>query len=515
MATASATTITVDDDGMQFNANYNNIASAVLKARPGDTIKIYPGTYNSFTIDKRLDVIGINHPVIKPVRSGITVNAGYSTIEGVTIKGGNYGIYVNSNEVTIRDNIIVGNNRGIYVTKSHASIISDNVISHNDYGVYLTESYDNLVSNNKITDCRVGVYLEDADKNHIKENTISNNRNDGVHLVFSYANEVSNNKIYSNNLGITLIGASQNTIKRNTVANSHTGISLITYERGTSYIPCKDNKIFLNNFVDNSNQAYLYLKSKEMNTWNSPKISYTYKGSQYTQHMGNNWSDFYEGDKVDDDNNGIYDGYSNEVYGYPIVNSYKRGSEDNRKDIYPLAEKWEYFFGETYNILPEVSFTYKPSDPGNNTPIDFKASASDPDGHIVSYEWRFGDGETIFGENPTHNYEYPGRYTVTLTATDDDGEASSIAKVVTIHPNTTPAEEETVSDNVNDIKEQVVSKYNTAFDWTTQKPNKSVVVDAVTTAVKKYFKPDTTQAEKEQIVDDVTTLVQLYFSPRI
>ncbi|MCM8780109.1 MAG: PKD domain-containing protein, partial [Candidatus Omnitrophica bacterium] len=45
----------------------------------------------------------------------------------------------------------------------------------------------------------------------------------------------------------------------------------------------------------------------------------------------------------------------------------------------------------------------------------------DPDGKIVSYAWDFGDGKRASGEQVTHTYARTGKYTVTLTVTDDSG----------------------------------------------------------------------------------------------
>jgi len=51
-------------------------------------------------------------------------------------------------------------------------------------------------------------------------------------------------------------------------------------------------------------------------------------------------------------------------------------------------------------------------------------------GHVGCWEWNFGDpssgsANVSFLRNPTHDYAEAGTYTVSLTAIDDDGFASS------------------------------------------------------------------------------------------
>jgi PKD repeat protein len=58
--------------------------------------------------------------------------------------------------------------------------------------------------------------------------------------------------------------------------------------------------------------------------------------------------------------------------------------------------------------------------------IFFDGSRSyDRDGRIVKWFWNFGDGTNDTGKNVTHLYNNPGRYTVVLTVTDDDGATDS------------------------------------------------------------------------------------------
>jgi len=59
--------------------------------------------------------------------------------------------------------------------------------------------------------------------------------------------------------------------------------------------------------------------------------------------------------------------------------------------------------------------------------------AHDPDGYITDYHWNLGDGTTINGiPSPSHTYESPGTYTVTLTVTDDEGAHATSSLIITV-----------------------------------------------------------------------------------
>ena len=68
-----------------------------------------------------------------------------------------------------------------------------------------------------------------------------------------------------------------------------------------------------------------------------------------------------------------------------------------------------------------------------NATVSFDGStSSDPDGRVVSYDWRFGDGGTASGAQALHAYATAGTYTVTLTVTDDAGLTASATTTVTV-----------------------------------------------------------------------------------
>ena len=84
---------------------------------------------------------------------------------------------------------------------------------------------------------------------------------------------------------------------------------------------------------------------------------------------------------------------------------------------------------------PVASFNYSPPSPVVNQTVTFNASASsDPDGTIVSYEWTFGDGESVNMTVAvvTHAYADNGTYTVTLKVTDNDGLSDTTFKDIAV-----------------------------------------------------------------------------------
>ena len=63
----------------------------------------------------------------------------------------------------------------------------------------------------------------------------------------------------------------------------------------------------------------------------------------------------------------------------------------------------------------------------------------DPDGHITSWDWSFGDGTTATGQLVRHAYARPGTYEVALVVRDDSGAPLNLARdTATVRVNAAP-----------------------------------------------------------------------------
>jgi len=87
-------------------------------------------------------------------------------------------------------------------------------------------------------------------------------------------------------------------------------------------------------------------------------------------------------------------------------------------------------FAGTYLLLvngpPAVAFSVSPPDPAAGDLVLFSANnTTDPNGDPVTFHWEFGDGANATGRLASHTYARSGDFTVTLTATDDHGNAAS------------------------------------------------------------------------------------------
>ena len=291
--------------------DYAKIQWAVDNASDGGTIIVRDGTYyENIIVNKQLTIKSENgyaNCIINGTGSNVFVlNADGIRIEGFTITGGWNGIYLlGSDESRIRNNKFI--NGGLHAgTYLYGNIVEDNTVNGKPL-VYLEDEADELV------------------------------RNAGQVILVGCTNiTVMNSELTNTNVGIELLGSDNCLISNNNISSNIWGGILI--------IDSNDNIIYANNFINNTCNAYSFGLA---NIWNSTEeITYTYKGSTYTNYMGNYW-DNYTGSDANTD------GIGDTPY-----------SIDGDEDYHPLREPFEIYFavptfefdtGQPANPYPSIS----------------------------------------------------------------------------------------------------------------------------------------------------------------
>jgi len=244
--------------------DYSTIQAAVDAASPGDSIIVRDDTYTE-NVDVNKDHLTIRseNGAARTIVQGNTVNSSVFSIR--------------ANAVTLDGFTITEGYNGLHLTtgRSHC-IISNNIVNSNQ---------------------EAGILIQAGAYNKINKNILSKNVH-GIWLDFTDDNVVAHNIIKSNAYGVTLGGG-----------------GLLPYP--------ENNFIYLNNFLGNSNNIWLFYPDNFLNSLQ--EITYTYDSKTYTNYLGNYWDD-YSG--TDSDRDGIGDSpYT--------INSY----EDN----YPLMMPFENY----------------------------------------------------------------------------------------------------------------------------------------------------------------------------
>ncbi len=283
--------------------HFNDIAPAIDYALPGDTIFVHSGSYNAVTVDKSVNILGVDTgdglPLLPAQYDTYTVSiyADNVTFSGFNVTGNSYrGISIESNNTTISNNIITGHQYGdgygIYIdsTGNNNTLVNNNA-SYNNIGIFLDSSgVNNLTDNIVKNSTNIGVRVVNSNNNNLTGNIADNNTIYGISLETSNYNNLTDNSANNTFLnddfagdGFYLDSSTNNNLTRNLAGNN------LGY--GVELFNSTNNTFWLNTFTGNNVNAYT---DHEDNVWNSSSpVSYVdYNGVSHENYTGNYWGDY-------------------------------------------------------------------------------------------------------------------------------------------------------------------------------------------------------------------------------
>lgn len=200
-----------------------SIAEAVKQAQPGETITLIGNfTESNIIIDKPLNIIGKNNPIIKAKdgKEVFTITTNNVVIKDITIRDmktsyteDRAAIKVKHSENIYIDNITLINTFfGIYLAKSKNCIIKNNKITgdaktqtSSANGIHLWSCENILIENNIVERHRDGIYFEFVKNSLIKKNISKYNLRYGLHFMFSDDDKYYNNRFQHNGAGVAVM----------------------------------------------------------------------------------------------------------------------------------------------------------------------------------------------------------------------------------------------------------------------------------------------------------------------
>ena len=250
------------------------------------------------------------------------INCTNITVKNLNLKNNVEGIaLVYTNNSLIQNLKTTNNEYGVFLYRSYDNVIYGSNISNNHVGINLEYSFGNNVVYNNVTKAKEGILLLYSSNNNITNNNIANNKYRGVFVSLSSENNIAYNNIMDNKMagiGISSDGTGtieNNLIRRNKIINNTCGVRL----RDTS-----GNKIYQNNFVNNTKQAAVSVSVGSIshgNVWDNGYPS-----------GGNYWSDYTGVD--------LYRGPNQSQPGSDGIGDIPYVIDENNQDNYPLMKPW-------------------------------------------------------------------------------------------------------------------------------------------------------------------------------
>jgi PKD repeat protein len=96
---------------------------------------------------------------------------------------------------------------------------------------------------------------------------------------------------------------------------------------------------------------------------------------------------------------------------------------DDKEKPYAVAIRIVKTIQEISGVLlpPVLDITATPTSGDKPLAVAFTATATDPDGTVLSYYWDFGNGANSILQNASSTYTCPGTFTATCAVIDNDG----------------------------------------------------------------------------------------------
>ena len=250
-------------------AQFPSIQNAVDHAQSGDVIEVRGGVYSeNLLIDKRVSLIGIDHPVVHGKGSGsvVVITADSCMFRGFRLEHSgsdlqseDSGILLKSNNNVIEQNDLADVLYGIYFYRSQGNSIRRNTIQgrrdleagERGAGLHLWDSPNNTIEDNKISYMRDGMYIQSCNGNQIRRNHVSNLRY-GLHYMFSDRNIFEDNFFENNVAGAAIMYSNHIEFRRNAFVHNR-GFSSF----GILFQECNE-LIAENNFIiDNATGIFM------------------------------------------------------------------------------------------------------------------------------------------------------------------------------------------------------------------------------------------------------------------
>lgn len=322
MAAGIAAAATLNVTSTVGPQNYTTIQQAVNNSAAGDTILVYPGTYNeNVNVDKQLNITSTGGAAVTNVTALLSndhvfeVTADNVTIRGFNVSGatveGNAGIFLSSsNNSTLTDNTVMGDYEGIYLVGSNYNMVTNNMLKYcGSDGIDMDHSnYNSLIDNTASYNDDDGIELSDfSNYNTVTDNTAEYNSNDGIYLNVSSNNNLISNTVSNNSIaGIKLKLSSNNTLIDNTASsddslnnyvelihllnssyNTLTGNTAFGGWHGI-YLYISSNNDLTNNNASNNGNDGIELEWSGNNTLTSNTVSYAAEDGIEVDWSGNN-----------------------------------------------------------------------------------------------------------------------------------------------------------------------------------------------------------------------------------